>query len=553
MRKILYLSIIIISLFVFIPSIKAEVPDFDVVYYRTLPTGTYISGEILNATDIISCQYSLDGGNTWVYAYKVEYYGTTFCRVQVTYFNDPGGEKILMKAIDRFEQTGLSDPPAFKIDPFMYIDPIAISPSFLDYTNGKKYIPKNINVSARINRAIGGLSSCKFTVGDTLLTTETVARIDSTTYSCLISDLSALNTQLYSLTVKAYDTLGSNTMASAELEMDLSAPTSHALSVVNNNRSLSVNTIAVDSQSGIKKIKLYYSFNYGTWKPLLEYAPIIPVGTIGPKELTYTFTFEPFDGSGSYQFFTFAEDMTGNIEAVKNVSEASINIIVSNTSTAPILSTITPTPFEIILETPTVSVSTTPTEAQINEEFKAEWVEYTVDASLSLYLDIVTDNLIFTEEGVSGIRFFGNAPPNQELMLVLFSDKYEVTAVSDENGEWSAIVNEPLVAGDHSAYLYYMDSENDYYRLEKELMLTVDLDNRQVFSNITILPQSGEAAAKGLFAVLLILFGTFMIIVSVAGFSHRKMRSNAVVEIIPRYVPTEGDSVQIINQPNRYI
>ena len=191
---------------------------------------------------------------------------------------------------------------------------------------------------------------------------------------------------------------------------------------------------------------------------------------------------------------------------------------------------------------------------EIKEDFLEEWINYTVDLELTFFLDNNTDNVIFDETGATGIRFYGKAPPNQEIKVLIFSDPYEVTAISNENGDWSASLNEPLVAGEHDAYLYYMDPNQDYYRLEKELMLTVDLDNRNIFSNLNILPESGAATTlNGIIATLLILFGTFMIVVAVAGFNKRQTQGGEAVEVLPRYSPNEGSSVTIVKDIDRYI
>lgn len=554
MRKVLYL-IIILFVLIFLDPVSAEIPSLGTVYYRIGTNGASISSEVGTSVTINYCQYSLDGGLSWMTASKVEYYGVKYCQVQTTSFIDPGADKIVMRAIDTLNQTGVSIPPAVKVTSLMSINPYIITPSYFDGASSKRYIPRVIDVNAQINTVVGGLSSCSFINGDTTMTGEQISKINSSTYSCGFPYLDAQSIKLSLLSVKGTDTLGSNVISSLPLEIDITPPTSHALNTAVSNMKISIGTNAVDTGSGIKKIKLFYNYNSGDFILAQEYSPIVQEGIIGPRLLDHTFTFNAL-ASGTYGFFTISMDMLGNIEMNKSVAEVNINI--PTTLSSP--SVYTPTPSVIVNELIGVSMSPSPAiliedgENEQKVDFLKKWVDYTIDPELSLELDINTENVIFNEDGASGIRLYGKAPKGQVVYIRIFSDPYELTATADDNGDWSASVNDPLVAGEHTGYLYYTDPNQDYYRLEKELMFTVDLNNTQIFSNMNILPQSGaESATRGVISVVLMLFGTFMIIGAVAGFNHRKMRGNEAIEVLPRYNPQEGSSIEIVGNTDRYI
>jgi len=284
---------------------------------------------------------------------------------------------------------------------------------------------------------------------------------------------------------------------------------------------------------------------------------------IGPRNWQTTFSIDKnsIGGSGVFDFFVIANDLIGNSEQPKNIVEESISI--TNPPAAPTLTsttipsiTVTGLVEQIDLSI-TPSIEDVPTSEPVNnkEDFLSDWINYEVDEGLSFFLDATSDNVMFNEDGASGFKFYGKAPAGVEVRISVFSDRYDLSTTADADGNWEVAMDQPLSEGDHTAYLYYLNSERDYYRLEKEMILNVDLNNRMVFSDLNILPQSGvQDTTKGIVAFILMIFGVVMIVIAIAGFNYRRMfRTDEVIEVLPRQQLDQDSSVVVVGQRNPYL
>jgi hypothetical protein len=568
MRVLFRIVLTTIFIFLAVSKVSALVPQLGTLYIHTQGDRSYISSEIINSggAPVILCQYSIDGGYSWRTAFLETYYGTTYCKANASNIGTINPQMIIMKAVNSDDQTGASNPPAVFSSNTIKLVTFVAEPSYLDSTTNVRYVPGSLSIRSQINDIWSGLKTCIINNNDVSIGDLQVTKLNNGSYACT-KDLQITNpSQLNLLTLNVVDNISYEFSSSPiSLMLDSNIPTSNITAVTLNGSVISINASASDQSSGVKKIALWYRLQGVTeWRQVAEQNATVQSGMVGPKNWQTTFSIDKnsIGGNGVFDFFVIAADVVGNSQAPKYVVEKSLSI--SSPAVAP-STTVTPIPSVtgIIEEldisiTPTNSeslITNTPSEANIKEEFLADWISYQVDEGLTFYLDAASDNVIYTKEGVTGFKFYGRAPAGVEVRISVFSDRYDLSTVADADGNWEVAMDQPLEEGDHTAYLYYLNSEQDYYRLEKEMILNVDLNNRSVFSDLNILPESGvEDTTKGIVSFLLMIFGVVMIVIAVAGLNYRRMfRTDEVIEVLPRARVDDNSSIVVIGQKGPYL
>ena len=536
-------------------------PQLGTVFVKTIPPGAKLSSEIISSGDGVPvlCHYSTDGGQSWMTAEIDVNYGISYCKAAPTYFNSVPREMILFKVITSLEQTAQSTPPAVDVLSPMSIAALSINPSVQDAAGETRYIPQIIEVAGQISGVVNGIDACNIVTGAAGSGGEQVSKITSGVFQCKKSGIDAIADAITRVGMQIVDNVGNNlNQYTPTLIIDTMPPVSTINTATASGTTINVIGNATDEQSGIRKMQLWYRKDSGSWKQAAEQLTEVPSGRSGPKGSQHIFTLDSnnLGGSGKYDFFVMSMDVIGNSEPARNAAQGSVTIAAA---AAPIgvtaTATVSATPIveELTEITPTAEEKTPPKSLDAKQEFLMEWIAYKIDRSLSMNVELNTDNVIFDENGARRIRLFGYAPAGVEVRISIFSDQYEVTAVADANGYWSADVDQTLSDGAHSAYLYYLSPEQDFYRMEQEMILGVDLENRVLFSQLTLLPQSGVATTNGIIATILILFGTAMIVIAIAGFNYRRMfKSNEVIEVIRPNASHDGSGVMVVGQPTRY-
>jgi hypothetical protein len=473
-----------------------------------------------------------------------------------------------MKAVNSVDQTGASNPPAVFSSNSIKLTTFRVEPSYLDGTTNVGYVPSSFNIRSQINDVWSGLKNCTIKNNDVALRDPEVQKLSNGSYACNVALQLTNPTQLNLITLNVVDSINYQLDSSPiSIMLDATVPTSSISSVGLNGSVISINANGIDSASGIRKISLWYRLLGVTdWRQVAEQSASVQSGMIGPKNWQTTFSIDKnsIGGNGVFEFFVVAVDIVGNAEQPKYIVEKSLNI-----TNPPAIPSQTPTPIpsitvsgvvEQILESITPSpegltISETGEPSNEKEDFLADWISYQVDEELSFFLDAASDNVIFNENGASGFKFYGKAPAGVEVRISVFSDRYDLSTTADSDGNWEVAMDQPLSEGDHTAYLYYLNSEQDYYRLEKEMMLNVDLNNRMVFSDLTLLPQSGvQDTTKGIVSLLLMIFGVVMIVIAIAGFNYRRMfRTDEVIEVLPRQSADQDSSIVVVGQRNPYL
>lgn len=568
LMRILF-RIVLITVFSLLAATKvfALVPQLGTLYIHTESNYSYLSSEILNPGEgpVILCQYSIDGGSTWRTATIETNYGISYCKASASNIGTTNPQLIIMKAVNSVDQTGASTPPAVFSSNTIKLISFMADTSYLDGTTNVRYVPSSFNIRSQINDIWSGLKTCTIKNNDVALRDPVITKLNNGSYACNAALQITNPTQLNLITLNVLDSINYQLDSSPlSVMLDVGVPTSSISSIGLNGSVISINANAIDQASGIRKIALWYRLQgVNDWRQIAEQSASVQSGMIGPRNWQTTFSIDKnsIGGSGVFDFFVIANDLIGNSEQPKNIVEKSISItnppaVPTLTSTTIPSITVTGLVEEIDLSI-TPSIEDVPTSEPVNdkEDFLSDWISYEVDEGLSFFLDATSDNVVFNEDGASGFKFYGKAPAGVEVRISVFSDRYDLSTTADADGNWEVAMDQPLSEGDHTAYLYYLNSEQDYYRLEKEMILNVDLNNRMVFSDLNILPQSGvQDTTKGIVAFILMIFGVVMIVIAIAGFNYRRMfRTDEVIEVLPRQQLDQDSSVVVVGQRNPYL
>lgn len=176
-----------------------------------------------------------------------------------------------------------------------------------------------------------------------------------------------------------------------------------------------------------------------------------------------------------------------------------------------VLGAVTPVPSIVIKENrPSVTpnqgngsiptLTPTPTDRPITDDqkiYEEEWLKLEVDNESILTVTLDTPTVIYHQDNktISGILFKGKTLPNSAVNLAIFSNKIEVSTVSDNQGLWEVILVTELGEGEHTVYATVTVGTNDK-RFASPVKFNVDLGKEEIDQEEIIIPVNSNTQAK---------------------------------------------------------